>query len=109
MLSDLQTPDASGLWLLPKLEVIVLDSVRTSILKVLTAIVTNRMKSRTPVAQIRSVTVPGLAEQFENTLQKLYLSSLNLLVSEVKIIRPRYVNSMCSGIDLRPPDTSIWL
>lgn len=88
-LTHLGKPDANGRWLLPKLEAIVLDSVRNSILKTLTEVVVNRMKARNTIAGIHSVTIPGFSDRFEDTLQNAYLSTLNLLVPEVKITESR--------------------
>lgn len=91
MLTHLANPDASGQWLLPNLQDIVLDSVRNSILTTLTQIVVNRLAEsrRIPIARIRSVTLPGFAKRYEDTLQNVYLSTLNLLVTEVKITESR--------------------
>lgn len=87
MLNRLAKPDASGQRFLPNLEVIVLDSVRNSILATLTEIVIDRLiESRhAPVSPIRSVTLPGFTQIYKGTLQEAYLSTLNLLVAEVKI------------------------
>ncbi|KLO17629.1 hypothetical protein SCHPADRAFT_152321 [Schizopora paradoxa] len=88
MLNDLAKPDSSGRWLLPNLDVIMLDSVRNFILKKLTEIVTNRLveSRRIPVSPIRSVTLRGFGGLYRGTLQESYLSTLNLLVTEVKLI-----------------------
>lgn len=91
MLVNLSRPDGHGRWLLPSLEAIVLDSVRNSILTTLTGIVANRLTDsrRVPVARIRSVTLPGFLKRYKDTLQEVYLSTLNLLVAEVKVTESR--------------------
>ncbi|KLO17627.1 hypothetical protein SCHPADRAFT_152173 [Schizopora paradoxa] len=88
MLADLAKPGAEGQWQLPHLEIIVLDSVRKKpTLPTLTEIIVNRLiaSRQVKVACIRSVTLPGFEECYEGTLQEAYLSTLNLLVPEVKI------------------------
>ena len=89
MLDDLAKPDAGGRWLLPNLEIIILDDVRNSVLKTLTEIITNRLveSRRVPVSPIRSVTLPDFNTLFKGTLQEAYLSTLNLLVTDVKLTR----------------------
>ncbi|KLO17628.1 hypothetical protein SCHPADRAFT_900363 [Schizopora paradoxa] len=90
LLNDLAKPDAGGYWLLPDLEVIILDNVRNSILTTLTEIVVNRLaeSNRISISPIRSVTLPGFYEDYKGTFQEAYLSTLNLLVAEVKITDP---------------------
>ena len=92
MLADLAKPSAEGRWVLSHLEAIMLDSVRKKpTLSTLIEVIVKRLAAsrQGEAACIRSVTLPGFISCYENTLEEAHLSTLNLLVQEVKLTQAR--------------------